>query len=78
MIYFVWKNRSLLIRDLNIVEKELENLNINNISIIVAFLIIFSLMYFHFGFLMSWIPYPTAWDANHAYMFYPKMWALNH
>jgi hypothetical protein len=28
--------------------------------------------------LMSWIPYPTAWDANHAYMFYPKMWALNH
>lgn len=26
---------------------------------------------------MAYLPYPTAWDANHAYMFYPKMWTLN-
>lgn len=34
-------------------------------------------MYFLFGFMLSYIPYPTAWDANHAYMFFPKMWAYN-
>lgn len=41
------------------------------------FLLIISIMYFLYWFVMSYIPYPTAWDANHAYMFYPKMWALN-
>lgn len=34
-------------------------------------------MYFYYWFMLSYIPYPTAWDANHAYMFFPKMWALN-
>ena len=47
------------------------------ILLVAGFLVIISLMYFLFGFVMSYIPYPTAWDANHAYMFYPKMWVLN-
>ncbi len=47
------------------------------LAVFYILLFIFSIMYFYFGFIMSWIPYPTAWDANHAYMFYPKMWALN-
>ncbi len=40
-------------------------------------LILFSIAYFYFWFILAYIPYPTAWDANHAYMFYPKMWVLN-
>lgn len=27
---------------------------------------------------LAFIPYSTAWDANHAYMFFPKIWADNH
>ena len=34
-------------------------------------------LYLYLGFYLSDIAYSTAWDANHAYMFYPKMWALN-
>ncbi|MBP6256623.1 hypothetical protein KA405_02640 [Patescibacteria group bacterium] len=33
--------------------------------------------YFYNGVVLSFIPYPTAWDANHAYMFMPKMFALH-
>ncbi len=40
-------------------------------------LILFSLMYIYHGFVLADIPYPTAWDANHAYMYFPKIWALN-
>lgn len=36
------------------------------------------LWYLFYGYLLSYMPYSTAWDANHAYMFYPKMRALNH
>jgi len=34
-------------------------------------------LYIYLWFYLSDIAYSTAWDANHAYMFYPKMWALN-
>lgn len=40
-------------------------------------LALFSFMYLFYGFVLSDIPYPTAWDANHAYMYFPKIWALN-
>jgi len=41
------------------------------------FLCIFALsfMYIYFGLNYTFIPYPTAWDANHAYMFLPKVFA---
>lgn len=35
-------------------------------------------IYATLGTVYSLIPYPTAWDANHAYMFVPKFWAMNH
>ena len=34
-------------------------------------------MYYFYGFNLSFIPYSTAWDANHAYMYLPKIWSLN-
>ncbi len=40
-------------------------------------LVILSVRYIFNGFTLALIPYPTAWDANHAYMFYPKMRALH-
>ncbi|NOZ44539.1 MAG: hypothetical protein GXP45_05385 [bacterium] len=40
-------------------------------------LIAFSLIYYFYGFQLSFIPYSTAWDANHAYMYLPKIWAQN-
>jgi hypothetical protein len=34
-------------------------------------------MYYLYGFQLSFIPYSTAWDANHAYMYEPKVLAEN-
>ena len=34
-------------------------------------------MYYFYGFQLSFIPYSTAWDANHAYMYVPKIIAEN-
>lgn len=38
-------------------------------------LLILSIFYYYYGFSLAYIPFSTAWDANHAYMFYPKVWA---
>ncbi len=40
-------------------------------------LLVMSLIYVMFGLQLSYIPYPTAWDANHAYFLFPKIFALN-
>lgn len=37
-----------------------------------------TIMYYFYGFNLSFIPYSTAWDANHAYMYVPKILAENH
>lgn len=38
----------------------------------------FSLVYYFYGFQLSFIPYSTAWDANHEYMYVPKVIAENY
>lgn len=40
-------------------------------------LLVLSIAYYLFGFQLSFIPYSTAWDANHAYMYNPRIWAEN-
>lgn len=40
-------------------------------------LLVITLTYILFSFNLSYIPYSTAWDANHAYMYFPKVWSLN-
>lgn len=40
-------------------------------------LLAISLIYYMYGFQLSIIPYSTAWDANHAYMYIPKVLAEN-
>lgn len=39
---------------------------------IMVALVLFSISYYFIGFQLAYIPYPTAWDANHAYMLVPN------
>ncbi|MEI6673245.1 MAG: hypothetical protein WCL02_08270 [bacterium] len=41
-------------------------------------LLAISIIYYLYGFQLSYIPYSTAWDANHAYMYIPRILAQNH
>jgi hypothetical protein len=41
-------------------------------------LIAIAIVYYFYGFQLSYIPYSTAWDANHEYMYIPKILAENH
>lgn len=47
----------------------------NPMNVVILLLVFFAILYYFFGFQLSFIPYPTAWDANHAYMYYPKVLA---
>lgn len=38
-------------------------------------LLVVTIAYLIYGIMLAYIPYPTAWDANHAYMYFPKVWA---
>jgi hypothetical protein len=40
-------------------------------------LILLSCMYIYMWYNHAFIPYSTAWDANHAYIFLPRAWAHN-
>ena len=55
-----------------------ENLKTNWWKRIGIILLAISLIYYLYGFQLSFIPYSTAWDANHAYMYLPKVLAENH
>lgn len=35
-------------------------------------------MYFLYSFNLSFVPYSTARDANHLYMYMPKIWSQHH
>lgn len=52
---------------------QLQNLLRSKRSWILIILILASFAYYYFGFVHSYIPYPTAWDANHEYMYTPKV-----
>lgn len=56
-------------------QKFIENICTENKSLKYIFMLILlsSFLYIYFGFVESFIPYPSAWDANHAYMFIPKI-----
>lgn len=47
------------------------------VRVCIVLLLTFSFWYVFQWFQLAHIPYSTAWDANHAYMFYPKMRALH-
>ena len=56
-----------------------KNLKISsNVWWIFSILIVVSFWYYFFNFSHSYIPYSTAWDANHEYMYLPKVVSENH
>jgi len=46
------------------------------VQVLTLIMLILTFWYLFQGMQLAFLPYPTAWDANHAYMFFPKMWAL--
>lgn len=55
-----------------------EKLKENRRKRLGVILLAISLIYYMYGFQLSIIPYSTARDANHAYMYIPKVLAENH
>gem|GEM_PF-5438433 len=47
-------------------------------SWIMIGLLVLTIVYIYIGFNLAFIPYSTAWDANHAYMYVPKVMAQYH
>lgn len=80
----IWKQKDKgLMPYKNLIQDTLSWLHMRNIRDnkrlwIGVVLLWLSILYFYYGFQLSFIPYSTAWDANHAYMYVPKVWAENH
>ncbi len=55
-----------------------DNLKANRRKWVGVILLAISIIYYLYGFQLSFIPYSTAWDANHEYMYIPKVLAQNH
>lgn len=66
----------------NIIWESINSINSNSWSnrwkYILLILVVFSLVYYFYWFQLSFIPYSTAWDANHEYMYMPKVIAENY
>jgi len=79
MIYFqkkqLWEYKSIVSDILSSFHKKY--LKENAWKYIWIILIVIIIVYYFYWFQLSFIPYSTAWDANHAYMYLPKIWSLN-
>lgn len=81
MVWMVWKNKNLLT---DAWSKLLSHLNYLTArkrwlhEILGCVLLLFTIMYINYGFFMAFIPYPTARDANHAYMSIPNFYSSFH
>ena len=80
--FFVWFKRDSLKEYWIILNESLLPLSSWSSKIwwkyILLVLLVFSFVYFFYWFQLSFIPYSTAWDANHAYMYIPKVISENH
>jgi len=81
--FMIWYMREEMSEHVNLISNILSSLNVNKwkfnwTKIILIALFVFSIIYYFYWFQLSFIPYSTAWDANHAYMYGPKVIAENH
>lgn len=81
-IFLLWKQKTFLLEANKIIEDFMANVynkfTANPILwIIFVLLIALICVYVFMWFNLAFIPYSTAWDANHAYLFFPRAWALN-
>jgi hypothetical protein len=63
---------------LEIIENSKNLKTSSNIWWLFSILVVVSFGYYFFNFSHSYIPYSTAWDANHEYMYVPKVVSENH
>lgn len=81
--YMVWKMKDDMLPYQTIIsdiadEFKWAKLKVNRRKRIGIILLAISIIYYLYGFQLSFIPYSTAWDANHAYMYAPKVLAQSH
>lgn len=81
--YMVWRMKDDMLPYKTIIsdiadEFKGEKLKTNRRKWLGIILLAISLIYYLYGFQLAFIPYSTAWDANHAYMYFPKIVAENH
>ena len=79
--FLVWYERLSMKEYSNMLWESINSLN-NNWwyslwKYVLLALVIFSLVYYLYWFQLSFIPYSTAWDANHEYMYVTKVIAEN-
>ncbi|MEI7562706.1 MAG: hypothetical protein WCJ39_03145 [bacterium] len=82
MLSFSWRKTSLLSPYVSISEALFQKFSLSAVKehrrrwvLVIVFAL--SIIYYLYGFQLSFIPYSTAWDANHAYMYVPKVLAEN-
>lgn len=72
----IWKSSSRLKQIGQFLTSQLQSLSVGKKQTtfwwIMLILILISFAYYMIGFKLAFIPYPTAWDANHAYMLMPN------
>ncbi len=80
--WLIWYMRKELRNYSNIISNllswfNIKSLNKNRWQWIMIILVVFSIIYYFYWFQLSFIPYSTAWDANHEYLYVPKVIAEN-
>lgn len=73
-----WESKRSLKKSSGIISNIFSKLQIRNLKWkrymrFFIILLCLSLAYYFYGLNLSFIPYPTAWDANHEYMYIPKV-----
>ncbi len=81
--YMIWYMKNEMLSYQTIIAEVADEFNGNKLKAhrrkrIGVGLLAISLMYYIYGFQLSIIPYSTAWDANHEYMYIPKVLAGAH
>lgn len=81
--YMVWRMKDDMLPYQSIIsdiaaEFKSDKLKDNRWKWLGVILLAISIIYYLYGFQLSFIPYSTAWDANHEYMYTPKVIALSH
>lgn len=81
--YLIYHQKSHLTQMQSVTTTTIQNFKKNIrthkvLYITMIVLMVISFAYYYHGFVLAYIPYPTAWDANHAYMYIPKVFSLTH
>lgn len=82
LVFLLWKQKTFLQEAYSTAEQFLQNIytkftSSSLIATLFFIIVVLVLVYLFMWFNLAFIPYSTAWDANHAYLFFPRAWSLN-